>query len=144
MKRPVILLISACFCFLHAFSQCEKPVLFTSYKARIISNGTTGNTAVVKTTIEIRKGIILFTNTINSHEAGEKYMITGTPVCNWSGYLQNGKTKYEANSIQPDSPTPVKCIVEIAGTAGNIKINITNTNTPTVIYQYEVASYVFK
>jgi hypothetical protein len=143
MKQLIVLLGLSVFCITRSFSQCDKPVLFTSTSSRIISNGIIGNTAAHKTSIKIGKGTILFTSTIDGIQGVEKYTITATPLCNWSGYLQNGKTKYETNSTPPDSHTPVKCTVEIIGTGGTIKINITNTGSPSIIYQYEVDSFVF-
>jgi hypothetical protein len=138
--KKIFLLLPVVFFSLLSAAQCDKTVTFKCYKGREIKHGSAGQEMPVEVITSIDKGKINITLTMDRGTATMQGEITEVVTCEWSEYLQNGKTQYKA-TVSKDGGAMEAALIEIESYNGQTKITFGSDPDTGSKLQLDVVDY---
>lgn len=138
--KKILLLLPVILFGLFSAAQCDKSVTFKCYKGREIKYGSAQQEMPVEVNMSIDKGKINITLTMDRGTATLDGEITEVITCEWTEYLQNGKTQYKAN-ISKDRSTTEEALIDIESTNGQTKITFSSKPDDISKLQLDVSDY---
>lgn len=139
MKK--VMLFVALFAFNQiSFAQCDKKVTFKCNKGRDFKDGSVGQEMPFDATINIEDGKIILVATLNGESETVESEIKEVAICEWSGYLKNGKTQYKALTKRGGENADLS-IITIEGENGMIKITFGSDPDTGGKLQFDVEEY---
>ena len=138
--KKIFLLLPVVFFSLLSAAQCDKTVTFKCYKGREIKHGSAGQEMPVEVITSIDKGKINITLTMDRGTATVQGEIMEVVTCEWSEYLQNGKTQYKA-TVSKDGGAMEAALIDIESYNGQTKITLGTEGDATSQLQLDVENY---
>lgn len=138
--KKIFLLLPVVFFSLLSVAQCDKTVTFKCYKGREIKNGSAQQEVPFEVNMSIDKGKINITMAMDGNSATMDGEVKEVVSCEWTEYLQQGKTQYKANVNNGDGVT-VAAIIEIESNNGQTKITLGTQGDATSQLQLDVENY---
>lgn len=138
--KKLFLLIGLFAFFLFSYGQCDKKVTFKCKKGRFNKNGSFEQDLPLEATLSIDNGKITFIATLNGDAENVTGEISEVSICEWTEYLQNGKTQYKAYMRRVNGDAE-NSIIEIEGENGSIKITCASNPDTGSKLQLDVAEY---
>jgi hypothetical protein len=121
-------------------AQCSKTVVFKCYKGRELKDGIYGPELPVEATISLTKSTVVYKITMNGEIETMVGEINEIPICEWTDYLQNGRTRYKAG-IKRDNQSAENAIIEVESQNGTTKIICSSDPETGTKLQLDVVEY---
>jgi hypothetical protein len=119
MKKLLLITTILIFCY-PIYGQCDQKLTFKSYKATEIKNNDFSEEISLEGTFTIDKDRLVMTLSANRQTQNLEAKILEIIVCEWTNYLQDGKTSYKTVMERGEKQVPTT--IEIVSINGRTRL----------------------
>ena len=140
MKKLVLLIFLFALCHI-SNAQCDKKVTFKIDKAREVKDNNFNQEMPVEATFIIDKSKIIITLLADGETHTMEGEITEVTTCEWTDYLQNGRTRYKVDLKDEKKDGILKSIIEVESINGKTTITGSMESEANQKMEFNVAEY---